>query len=199
MTDDHFSPSWRRWRAGVDLDEYDDRWDRMAAAGASVHGEADFVDELAAAVSARSVLDAGCGTGRVAVELAGRGWRAVGVDNDLDMLARARRKPTEVRWIEANLATVELDEHFDVIVMAGNILPYARPADRAELVSNLGRHLVPGGALVNGSSIVAGCELGTVDRWASAAGLVVEVRYAGWGREPYVDGGDYAVTVYRRT
>lgn len=50
----------------------------MAATGADVHGEATFVRAYAPA----SVLDAGCGTGRVAIELARHGIEVVGVDVD---------------------------------------------------------------------------------------------------------------------
>ena len=55
---------------------YDERWRRMEAAGVNPHGEADFVFSY----GPRSVLDAGCGTGRVAIELARRGLDVVGTD-----------------------------------------------------------------------------------------------------------------------
>ena len=44
----------------------------------------------------RRVLDAGCGTGRVAIELARRGIEVVGVDADPDMLERARRRAPQL-------------------------------------------------------------------------------------------------------
>ena len=77
------SDRWRSWRQAVDLDEYDTRWDRLAAEGHDVHGEADAVERLGGG----RVLDAGCGTGRVAIELARRGHEVVGVDADADLLA----------------------------------------------------------------------------------------------------------------
>ena len=92
---------WRRSGAPRGAD-YDQRWADLAAAGASVHGEADLVTSFAP----RTVLDAGCGTGRVAIELARRGIEAVGVDADPAMLDRAREKAPDLRWIEADLATV---------------------------------------------------------------------------------------------
>ena len=58
-------------RRGAD---YDERWARLEAAGHSIHGEADFI----CAFEPASVLDAGCGTGRVAIELAARGIDVVG-------------------------------------------------------------------------------------------------------------------------
>ncbi|MBV8961292.1 MAG: SAM-dependent methyltransferase, partial [Actinobacteria bacterium] len=59
-----------------DGDEYQRRFDALAESGADVHGEATFV----AAYSPASVLDAGCGTGRVGIELARRGIEVVGAD-----------------------------------------------------------------------------------------------------------------------
>jgi len=69
-------------------DAYDETYERRAAAGENVHGEADFVERFAP----KSVLDAGCGTGRVGRELARRGIDVVGVDIDPHMLATAQRK-----------------------------------------------------------------------------------------------------------
>ena len=77
-----------RWLRTKDLsgDAYDAPYDQLAAAGENVHGEADFVMRYAPA----SVLDAGCGTGRVARELARRGVDVVGIDLDQDMLSDQR-------------------------------------------------------------------------------------------------------------
>jgi 2-polyprenyl-3-methyl-5-hydroxy-6-metoxy-1,4-benzoquinol methylase len=54
------------------------------------------------------VLDAGCGTGRIARELARRGLAVVGVDLDDVMLATARRKAPDIEWHTADLATVDV-------------------------------------------------------------------------------------------
>ena len=66
-------------------DDYDGKWRALAAEGKSIHGEADCVCRFEPA----SVLDAGCGTGRVAVELAARGLDVVGVDLDPAMIGPA--------------------------------------------------------------------------------------------------------------
>ncbi|MDQ1398226.1 MAG: hypothetical protein QOK20_158, partial [Acidimicrobiaceae bacterium] len=52
-----------------DGESYQRRFDELASGGQDVHGEAAFVMALTPA----TVLDAGCGTGRVAIELARRG------------------------------------------------------------------------------------------------------------------------------
>ena len=61
-------------------DDYDARWTVLAAQGRNVHGEADLVESLLRESGGTRVLDAGCGTGRVAIELARRGFSVTGVD-----------------------------------------------------------------------------------------------------------------------
>src|SRR2546429_694499 len=100
-------------------DEYQARFDALAAAGEDVHGEASFVETLLGPGRGLSVLDAGCGTGRVAVELAHRGFAVTGTDRDPEMLATARRVAPDIDWIEADLASLDLGRTFDAIVMAG--------------------------------------------------------------------------------
>lgn len=195
----HVSDRWAKWRSSVDLDDYETRWVRMAEAGEATHGEADFVTSLEPQPA--SVLDAGCGTGRLAIELARRGCDVVGVDLDGDMLAYARRNATDVTWVHGDLATVELKRTFDAVVMIGNVMVFCRPADRPIIVANLARHVAPAGVLVAGNAVEAtpdGFDPDEFDRYAEAAGLVREHRYATWDREPD-DGGRYVVTVHRRT
>lgn len=163
----------------------------MAADGRAVHGEADFC----ASIPGQHVLDAGCGTGRVGVELARRGRTVVGVDNDPDMLVYARQKPEPIEWIHGNLATVDLGRLFDLIVMAGNILNYADPSERADVVANLARHLGQTGHLVIGASLVEGCRFDLVDRWCADAGLRLVEQFSTWDRDRF-DDGDYRVAVF---
>jgi SAM-dependent methyltransferase len=185
------SEAWQRWRAEIDLDEYDARWERMAAAGQDVHGEADLVTSLGPATA----LDAGCGTGRVAVELARRGVDVVGVDADADMLERARRRTPALTWVLADLAELALDRCFDVVVMAGNVLPFADPPARAAVVARCAAHVAPGGRLVVGAGLQPGWPTtADLDGWCAAAGLTLVERFGGWGREP--PSPSYAVSLY---
>ena len=188
------SERWVKWRKAVDLDEYDARWEKMVAAGEAAHGEADCIDTLGSG----AVLDAGCGTGRLAIELARRGRAVVGVDLDRDMIDRAERKAPDLEWHVADLAKVQLGRSFPIIVMAGNILLFCRPDDRGAIVANLARHLELGGRLVAGFSLDAqGYPVAKYDGLCTDAGLVLEARYATWDREPFV-GGEYAVSVHRK-
>lgn len=185
-------PDWSQWRDQVDLDGYDERWARIAAEGGNPHGEADLVRSLAP----RSVLDGGCGTGRVGIELARHGVAVLGVDPDPDMIAAARAKAPDVEWLQLDLADLERPERFDVVVLAGNVVPYAQR--RAELVAACARHLVAGGRVVAGFALQDGWPtLAEYDTWCADAGLSPHARYATWDRMPY-EGGDYVVTVHVR-
>jgi SAM-dependent methyltransferase len=185
---------WSSWRASIDLDAYEARWEQMAAAGGDPHGEADLVASFGPA----SVLDAGCGTGRVAIELARRGVTVVGVDVDPDMVERARAKAPDLTWHVADLASLDLHERFDLVVLAGNVVPYVPEPDRAAAVAACARHLVPGGLLVAGFTSRPGWPApADYDAWCERAGLEPAHRWSSWDRAPY-SGGDYLVAVHRR-
>jgi SAM-dependent methyltransferase len=184
-----------RWltEAGDRSHTYDKRWEEAAAAGRNIHGEADLVERLGPA----SVLDAGCGTGRVAIELAARNIEVAGVDIDASMLARAREKAPELTWVHADLVEVDLGRTFDVVLMAGNVMIFLASGTEAGVVANLARHVAPGGSLVAGFSLEPGrLDLATYDAHAGAAGLVLAARWATWDEQPFA-GGNYAVTVHR--
>ena len=81
------------------------------------------------ALEPRSVLDAGCGTGRVAIELARHGVDVVGVDVDSSMIAEARRRAPDQAWLVDDLVELSLGREFDVVVLAGNVPLFARPGN----------------------------------------------------------------------
>ena len=173
--------------------DYDARFEDLARSGHDVHGEATFVESLGPA----TVLDAGCGTGRVAIELARRGVEVVGVDLDPEMLAAARRKAPGLGWVEADLVGVDLGRTFDVVVLAGNVMIFLTPGSEGPVVANLARHLAPAGSLVAGFQLDSGrLDLARYDELCADAGLTLAERWATWGREPFA-GGAYAVSVHR--
>jgi SAM-dependent methyltransferase len=193
MTPDR-SNRWLQNRS-VSGEAYDATYERRAAAGENVHGEADFVERFALA----SVLDAGCGTGRVGRELARRGLDVVGVDLDPEMLATARRKAPDVDWRLADLASVDLARSSDAVVMAGNVMIFLTPGSEPAVVANMARHLPPGGLLIAGFQIMPGRL--TVERYdeiAGLAGLVLAERWSTWDRDAWDAGHGYAVSVHRR-
>jgi len=178
-------------------DDYDARFARFEAEGNYLHGEADLVAGLVGEPPA-TILDAGCGTGRVAVELARRGYEVVGIEVEPAMLDTARTKAPELEWVLGDLSTAELpDKRFDLAVAAGNVMIFLELGTEAAVVSNLGRTVVPGGLVVAGFQVGRQLTLERYDALGAAAGLRLVHRWATWERAPYA-GGDYAVSVHRR-
>jgi SAM-dependent methyltransferase len=178
--------------------EYDRRFEDLAATGMDMHGEA----ALVASYAPTSVLDAGCGTGRVAIELSRRGLDVVGVDVDEAMLVAARAKAPDLTWACGDLADPELDlqgKTFDVVVMAGNVLIFVPTGAEGQVIDNAARWLRPGGRLVTGYSIRPnGLDPRRHDMLAARSGLVLEDRWSTWDRRPFTTGETYAVAVHRR-
>jgi SAM-dependent methyltransferase len=191
-----------RWQ-GSDAprgDAYDERWSRLAAEGQNVHGEADLVEALLRESGGTRVLDAGCGTGRVAIELAQRGFSAVGVDADAPMLEAARTKNPQLDWIQADLADLarSVDAEFDLVVLAGNVMIFLAPGTEGRVLHQVAARLAPGGLVVAGFAIQRDrLSLSEYDRLAEMAGLEPVARWATWDRAPFTQ-GDYAVSVHRR-
>ena len=174
-----------------DGDAYQARFDAIASSGTDVHGEATFV----LAFAPRSVLDAGCGTGRVAIELAHRGVEVTGVDIDSSMLATARTRGPDVTWFENDLASLNIDRTFDVVVMAGNVMLFTAEGTQRSVVEGCARHVAPTGVLVCGFQLERGYTLAQYDTDCNATGLALVERFATWDRQPFHD-GDYAVSVH---
>ena len=186
-------------------EEYDARWTDLAEAGENIHGEADLVEALLTDSGRNRVLDAGCGTGRVAIELSRRGFVVTGVDADAAMLDAARAKAPEIDWWEGDLAG-STDPRLnylgpgmvDLVLLAGNVMIFLEPDTEGIVLQNLAGQLADNGLLVAGFSLQPGqlsCD--RYDEAAAAAGLSRVARWASWDRQPFT-GGDYAVTVHRR-
>ena len=186
-------------------EEYDARWIPLAEAGENIHGEADLVETLLRESGRNRVLDAGCGTGRVAIELSRRGFVVTGVDADAAMLDAARAKAPEIDWREGDLAG-SIDPRVnslspgtvDLVLLAGNVMIFLDPGTEGIVLQNLAAQLADNGLLVAGFSLQPGqlsCD--RYDEAAAEAGLSRVARWASWDRQPFA-GGDYAVTVHRR-
>ncbi len=197
-----------RWAAAATASggrEYAARFAALAAAGTDVHGEATLCAALVPPGS--RVLDAGCGTGRVAIRLAELGYECVGVDSDSSMLDEARWTSAKVTWLLADLShladVAALDSSFDLVVAAGNVIPLVAPGTEATVIAALATRLRPNGVLVAGFGLDAAhlpltdapFGLREYDEWCAHAGLMLERRFATWGGEEFADGG-YAVTIH---
>ncbi len=198
-----------RWSTSPEAprgDDYDARWRAMAKAGQNPHGEADFVERLwtrmaptePTAPDIPAVLDAGCGTGRLAIELDHRGFDVAGVDLDPAMLDSARAKAPSITWHLADLSEVTLGRSFDIVVLAGNVMIFLAQGTEAATVANLAAHLRPNGLLVAGFQRQTGrLSLDAYDEFCGDTGLARIERYSTWDDDPFDPAGAYAVSVHR--
>jgi len=181
--------------------------DATSAAGGNPHGEADLVVSLLP--EGGRVLDAGCGTGRVALRLAELGHPVVGVDADLSMLrVAADRNPRIPFWL-SDLADLDVPQGiigagFDAVLLAGNVIPLLAPGTLDQVVRNLAGVLKPDGMLVAGFGLdrehlpggVEPTPLADYDRACAAAGLELSERRGTWEGGDFT-GGSYAVSLHR--
>lgn len=79
-----------------------------------------YLQELPRAPAA--ILDIGCGTGTLALELANRGYEVTAVDPAPQMIARAMKKDTDglVDWVTGFASDLASDLRFDAAVMTGH-------------------------------------------------------------------------------
>jgi SAM-dependent methyltransferase len=185
-------------RVPLTPDRYDQRWEELAAGGAEVHGEADLVASLLGPPPG-AVLDAGCGTGRLAIELARRGYGAVGVDVDPALLDRARAKAPDLDWHLGDLADLPPTTAagpFAAAVLAGNVMIFVARGTEPAVLAHVAARVAPGGIVVAGFQLTGRLTLAGYDEAAAAADLIPAHRFATWDRAPFVDGrSDYVVTV----
>lgn len=109
----------------------------------------DFYVEMAGD-SPKTVLDMGCGTGRLACALGVGGHRATGAEPAPAMLEVARGWPgaDRVTWVLSDAASLDLDTRFDLIVMTGHVFQvFLDDDDVVGALSNLRRHLAPEGRI----------------------------------------------------
>ena len=195
-----------RTRTGSD---YDAPYEARAAAGMDVHGEANLIMQLLHSTSPHAptptpyrVLDAGCGTGRIAIELARRGVAIVGVDLDEVMLAQARQKAPQLDWRLGDLSTLALDGGFDAIVLAGNVMIYLTPGTEATTLANMARHLKAGGWLIAAFELTpptwSNLTIEMYDQLTQTAGLHKVARWSTWEQAPWRSHDRYAVSVHTK-
>lgn len=208
MSDEPVGTRWHRLTGGVSGQEYAERMAAHAAQSADAHGEATLVHGLVG--PGARILDAGCGTGRVALRLAELGHDCVGVDADRSMLEVARRSGPGISWLEADLAAlpeaVTCVPPFDLVLMAGNVVPLLAEGTLESTLAALGGVLRPEGLLVAGfglddGHLPEGCPPTPWSDYvnaARAAGLVLEAAYATWDADPLDAQQGYAVGVHRR-
>jgi len=104
----------------------------------------DEADWLVATLAATTVLEPGCGSGRMLEALADRGCQVVGIDTSPVMLELARRRlGTRAELFEADMTHFDLGRTFDGAVCPVNTLLHLSPDDLARHLVRMSLHLEP--------------------------------------------------------
>ncbi|WP_263119048.1 class I SAM-dependent methyltransferase [Cellulomonas sp. RIT-PI-Y] len=175
---------------------YIERFRAMAAQGADLAGEARLIDAMVPRGS--RILDAGSGPGRVGGELARRGHVVVGVDVDPLLVEAAQAEHPESTWLVGDLAELDLDDRFDIAVMAGNVLTFVAEGTEVEVLRRIGNVLTPEGRLVIGFGAGRGYAFDRLPDDAGAAGLRIDQRFSTWDLRPFGPGSEFLVAVLSR-
>lgn len=130
----------------------DDNWPRLLDAHYSTFDE-DLPFWISQAERFGSpVLELGCGPGRVTCALATRGFDVTGLDHDIAMLARARRRaPTSLEprthLVEGDIRDFTLPERYRLVLIPCNTFAGLTESDAAACLACVHRHLDAGGGL----------------------------------------------------
>jgi SAM-dependent methyltransferase len=179
---------------------YIQRFKDLAAAGQDLVGEARLVDAMLPRGS--RVLDAGSGTGRIAGHLAEVGHEVVGVDGDPVLVAEATREHPRAQFLVGDLAELDLpaagiDEPFDVIVCAGNVVTFLAPSTRREVLRRMRAHVRPDGRAAIGFGAGRGYEFDDFLADAAAVGWAPDVLLSTWDLRPFTPDAEFLVAVLR--
>jgi SAM-dependent methyltransferase len=97
------------------------------------------------------VLDLGCGTGRVALDLAARGHDVTALDVDADLVAelgrRARDRDLRVTTVVADARSFELDRSYPLAIAPMQVAQLLGPEGMSAMLERVHAALAPGGLL----------------------------------------------------
>lgn len=105
-------------------------------------GEAEIVDSAIPAAS--TILELGCGTGRISERLVELGHRVIGVDESAEMLASLRH----AHGVHSRIEDLDLRSTFAVVLLPSWLVNIADHGARQVMLRTARRHLSAGGTLL---------------------------------------------------
>ena len=92
----------------------------------------------------QSILDLGCGTGILTVQLKKLAEVVIGVDSSESMIKRAQQQYSDIKFIVSDALALPFEEQFDV-VFSNAVFHWI--TDHNALLNNIHKVLKPGGCL----------------------------------------------------
>ncbi len=141
---------WADFFHGIALDLW-----RAAITEEATAAEATFLEQTFGIRRGSSVLDVPCGNGRLALALAGKGYRLTGVDIAGEFIDEARSHDDDIRWICGDMRELPDDEPFDAGYCWGNSFGYLDDAGNADFLDAVGRCLRGGAPFILEAGAIA--------------------------------------------
>lgn len=147
---------WKDFFSGLVVDFW-----RIALPVSVTLAEADFLERHLRLSPGARVLDVPCGHGRLAIELARRGYEVLGVDISQELLGAARTDAVAsslagaVSFSRADMRDLAWREELDAAFCAGSSFGFLGDAGDAEFLAAVAATLRPGGRFVLDASKVA--------------------------------------------
>ena len=132
-------------------DLFNDDFVRTGAKGVKedYKAEVDFIEDSLGMEKGATILDLACGTGRHAIELSKRGYRMVGFDLSLAMLARAadlaQAEDQRINFVQGDMREMQFEEAFDGVYSWNTSFGYFEEDKNAQVAQLVHRALRKGG------------------------------------------------------
>lgn len=143
------------------------------------------------------ILDLCCGAGHLTAQLAKCGYEVTGLDVSGEMLAIARERAPECRFVEGDARTFSFERPFDLVVSTYDSLNHVLVMDELRRVFRcVRRSLRPGAPFV----FDLGTERGFRTRWTEPHAVVEDdlVVVGAGSYDPRGRSADYRITMFRR-
>ncbi len=118
----------------------------------NIRREVDFLEKTLDVPKGSLILDLACGQGIHAVGLAQRGYRIVGVDLSLAMLARAgelaQEEGQKINFIHGDMCDLGFNQTFEAVFCVGTSFGYFDDQTNAKVLDGIHRALKSGGRLL---------------------------------------------------
>jgi SAM-dependent methyltransferase len=163
---------WEDFFHGIALDFW-----RAAVTEEQTRAEADFIQKQLQLDAGAKILDVPCGNGRIALELAARGFDLTGVDIASEFIAEAKTKSVErdlrIDWHKRDMRDLPWTAEFDGSFCFGNSFGYLDDEGNADFLKSVARVMKPGARFVLDAPAVAECLLPAFQdrRWFEIAGI----------------------------
>ena len=134
---------WKNFFSGIALDLW-----RAVTTDEMTRAEADCIEKTLQAKAGSHFLDVPCGGGRLALELASRGYRLTGVEFAEEFVNEARLKSDERRlaitWEQRDMRDLPWQETFDGAYCFGNSCGYLQDDENRDFLRAVSHVLKPG-------------------------------------------------------